>query len=176
MIRRWTLQQVARGAFVLLILLCVIPLTVQRLREPPGPSIEIVSASGEVRKVTLSQMKAMSVLTRAGSYENQYGNWRDEGVYSGILLIDLVGNADYSSIDVVAGDGYRITVDPERIQNPDYPMVLAFCMDGADVPAWEDGFRLAILPEDGGVSNEEYGVASAGSYWVMRVVKLISNP
>ena len=55
-------------------------------------------------------------------------------------------------------------------------MILAFQMDGIEIPDWEDGFRIAVLPTDGGVSNAEYGVESAGSYWVMRVSRLILQP
>ena len=58
----------------------------------------------------------------------------------------------------------------------DFRVAMAFRMDEVDVPEWEDGFRIAILPEDGRVSNDEYGVESAGSYWVMRVSRLILNP
>jgi len=176
MTRRWTAPWMARVAFALLILLCVTPLIVQSLRRQPSYSIEIVSAGDTIRTVTLLEMKSMSVLTREGTYQNQYGNWRDQGIYSGVRISDLVGEEVYSSIDVVADDGYRITVELSRLKNPDYPMVLAFSMDGVEVPVWEEGFRVAILPEDGAVSNDEYGVDSAGSYWVMHVSQLILNP
>lgn len=174
--RRWTLQRLARLVFVLLILACVAPLVVRSLRSDPGPIIEIVDVSGSVREISLFEMKTMSVLTRDGSYQNQYGNWRDDGIYSGVLLTDLIGEVAYSSIDVVADDGYRVTVERSRLQDLSYPMILAFRLDGVEVPAWEDGFRIAVLPEDGSVSNEDYGVESAGGYWVMRVSRLILNP
>jgi len=175
MIRRWSLQWTARFAFVLLIAACITPLVVQSLSSEPEPFIEIVDAGG-IRTIALSEMKTMSVLTRSGSYQNQYGNWRDDGIYSGVLLMDLIGEVVYTMIDVVADDGYRVTIEGSRVQDVDYPMVLAFRMDEVDVPEWEDGFRIAILPEDGSVSNDEYGVESAGSYWVMRVRQLILNP
>ena len=175
MIRRWSLQWAARFGFVLLIAACITPLVVRSLSSEPGPFIEIVDAGG-IRTITLSEMKTMSVLTRSGSYQNQYGNWRDDGIYSGVLLTDLIGEAVYTTVDVVADDGYRVTIEGSRVQDVDYPMVLAFRMDEVDVPEWEDGFRIAILPEDGRVSNDEYGVESAGSYWVMRVSRLILNP
>ena len=169
----WTLQRGARLAFVLLILACVTPLVVRSLRSNSGPILKLVDVSGDIRTVSLAEMKTMSVLTRAGSYQNQYGNWRDDGIYSGVLLMDLIGEAAYAAIEIVADDGYRVTVERRRVQDVDYPMVLAFSMDGVELPLWEEGFRVAILPEDGGVSNDDYGVDSAGSYWVMRVSRLI---
>ena len=176
MTRRWSLQWAARLAFVLLIIACITPLVVRSFRSEPGPFIEIVDPGGGVRVIALSEMKTMPVLTREGSYQNQYGNWRDDGIYSGVLLTDLIGEAAYMTIDVVADDGYRVTIEASRVQDVDYPMVLAFRMNEAKVPDWEDGFRIAVLPEDGSVSNDEYGVESAGSYWVMRVSRLILNP
>ena len=172
----WTVQRVARLAFVVLILACVIPLAIQRFGSEQGPFIKIVDASGSVREVSLGEMKRMPILTRSGSYQNQYGNWRDEGVYTGVLLSDILGTTAYASIDVVADDGYRVTIERGRVENLDYPMILAFQMDDAVVPDWEDGFRIAVLPEDGRVSNVDYGVESVGGYWVMRVVEVILNP
>jgi hypothetical protein len=174
--RNWTLQQMARLAFLLLIVACVAPLVIRSLHSDPGPSIKIADASGHTREISLLEMKTMGVLARKGSYQNQYGNWRDEGVYSGVLLSDLIGDMPYSSVDVVAEDGYRVTVERSRVQDLNYPMVLAFQMDGIEVPAWGDGFRVAVLPEDGSVSNVDYGVDSAGGYWVMRVVRLVLLP
>ena len=176
MTRRWNLQWAARLAFALLIVASIMPLVIRSLRSEPGPFIEIVDAEGSTRTIALSEMKRMPVLTREGSYQNQYGNWRDHGVYSGVLLIDMIGEAVYATIDVVADDGYRVTIEANRVQDIDYPMVLAFRMDDVEVPDWEDGFRIAVLPEDGSVSNDDYGVESAGSHWVIRVSRLVLNP
>jgi hypothetical protein len=174
--RHWTLQQMARLAFLLLILACAAPLVIRSLHSDPGPIIRIADVSGNTREISLLEMKTMVVLTREGSYQNQYGNWRDDGIYSGVLLSDLIGDTAFSSVDVVAEDGYRVTVERSRVQDPNYPMILAFQMDDVEVPAWKDGFRVAVLPEDGGVSNADYGVDSAGGFWVMRVSRLILNP
>jgi len=173
---RWNLQWTSRLAFVLLIAACVTPLAVRSLLPETGPFIHVEAADGVVRMITLSEMKKMPVLTREGSYQNQYDNWQDQGAYSGVLLTDLIGNHAHVTMDVVAEDGYRVTIDRGRIEDSDYPMVLSFRMNGDEVPGWEDGFRIAVLPEDGGVSNADYGVESAGSYWVKRVSRLILKP
>ena len=176
MMQRWNRQWVSRFAFVLLVAACVAPLVVRSLLPETGPFIEIVETGDAARTITLSEMKKMPVLTRVGSYQNQYGNWRDQGTYSGVLLTDLIEDRAYVSLEVVAEDGYRMSIERGRMENSNYPMVLAFRMDGVDVPDWEDGFRIAVLPEDGSVSNIDYGVTSAGGYWVMRVVQLILYP
>ena len=171
--RRWNRQWVSRFAFVLLVAACVAPLVVRSLLPETGPFIEIVETGDVVRTITLSEMKNMPVLTRVGSYQNQYGNWRDQGTYSGVLLTDLIEDHSYVSLEVVAEDGYRLTIERGRMEDSNYPIVLAFRMDGVDVPDWEDGFRIAVLPADGGVSNADYDVESAGSYWVKRISRLV---
>jgi len=173
---RWNRQWGARLAFVVLIAACVAPLVVRSLLPADGPSIQVVEAGGAVRTITLTKMKKMTIHTRKGGYQNQYGNWRDQGTYSGVLLSDLIEDHHYVLLEVVAEDGYRMSIDRRRVEDADYPMVLAFRMDGVDVPDWEDGFRIAVLPESGGVSNADYGVESAGSYWVKRVSRLILQP
>jgi len=174
--RQWNRQGVARLVFVLLIAACVAPLVVRSLIPEDGPSIQILEPSCDVRRITLSEMKKLPLLTREGRYQNQYGNWQDQGAYAGVLLADLLEGYDYASLEVVAEDGYRMSIDRWRVEDADYPMVLTFRMDGVDVPDWEDGFRIAVLPESGDVSNADYGVESAGSYWVKRVSRLILQP
>lgn len=163
--------------FLALIGAVVVPIVVRWAVVPSGPAIEIVDASGRGRTVTLREIESLPRLCRHGSYENQFGNWRDEGTYCGALLAGLVdGVADYASILVVAEDGYRVEIERWRVEDPDYPVVLAFSFEGRSVPEWTDGYRIAVLPSDGGVSNADYGVESAGSYWVRNVVRLVLQP
>ncbi|MCK4394550.1 hypothetical protein KAX17_16725, partial [Candidatus Bipolaricaulota bacterium] len=139
-----------------------------------GPQIELVFTDGRARTVTLAQMKRLPALTRKGTYQNQFGNWGDPGIYTGVRLTDLIDSeAPYTTILVQAADGYEMSIERDRVKNADYPMVLAYAFNGIEVPAWEMGFRIAVLPEDGNVSNEEYGVTSAGSFWVKNVVRVI---
>jgi hypothetical protein len=65
-----------------------------------------------------------------------------------------------------------VTIERARVEDEEYPMVLAYAFNGVEVPAWTDGFRIVVLPEDGRISNEEYAATSAGSYWVKNVVRL----
>lgn len=161
-------------AFIALIAVVVAPFIVRLAMHADEPTVEIVSLDGITHKVTLSRMKQMVVLTREGTYQNQFDNWRDQGTYTGVRLTDLIGSAiDYRSIRVVAADGYELSIERERIEDPDYPMILAYAFDGLEVPTWGMGFRIAVLPEDGDVSNAEYNTVSAGSFWVKNVARII---
>ncbi len=168
-LRRWYLV-----AFIALVVAVVAPFIVRLAMHADEPEVEIVSLDGIARKASLSEMKRMPVLTREGVYQNQFDNWRDQGTYTGVRLTDLIGSTvDYRSIRVVASDGYELSIEQERIEDPDYPMILAYAFDRLEVPAWEMGFRIAVLPEDGAVSNAEYNAVSAGSFWVQNVVRII---
>jgi len=159
--------------FVALILASVIPIVVRWSSTPVGPTIAVVAADGRERRISGREIDAMPKLCRRGSYENQFGNWRDDGEYCGILLRDLIGSeAAYVSVRVVAEDGYSVEIHRQRIEDSDYPVVLATSFDGQSVPGWADGYRIAVLPEDGGVSNADYQTDSAGSYWVKNVARI----
>ncbi len=160
------------AALALLTLAAATPLVVRWIVEPRGPAVEIVLPTGRARNLSLSEMRRLPRVTRRGEVQNQFGNWRDGGTYTGVRLSDLIGDAEYDEIDVVAADGYRVSIARSRVESVDYPIVLAYGFDGVDVPTWQDGFRIAVLPEDGRVSNEEYGTVSAGSYWVKNVARI----
>lgn len=160
--------------FLLLLIAIVTPVIVRFVLLAHEPAIEIAYSDGRRRMITLSQMKRQPSLTRTGTYQNQFGSWRDEGVYTGVCLADLVGiGTEYEAIRVIATDGYTIEVERHRVEDAGYPMILAYAYDGVEVPSWEMGFRIAVLPEDGNVGNEEYGASSAGSFWVKNVRQIV---
>jgi hypothetical protein len=146
--------------------------------------VEIVGSGGS-QNVTLADMIAMDTVTGNSSYQNSYGNVRGEGIYTGVNisdLVDLVGgmNAD-DMLKVTAGDGYSQTFERSKV----YPnetifdgqgyMILAYEFDGQIVPEYEDGFRLAFIPEDGYYSNADANAttdpnpSAAGPQWVSNV-------
>jgi hypothetical protein len=159
--------------FVLVLATLLVTFLVRVARDPTGPALTVTAADGRARTVRLADLRRMPSLTRAGSYQNQYGNWGGAGVYTGVLLVDLLGSMEDGDEVVVRGaDGYEVALDRARVEGPDYPVVVAYAVDGITVPSWKDGFRLVVLPEDGGVSNAEYGAASAGSFWVTCIVRI----
>jgi hypothetical protein len=161
---------------VLLIVAAATPLVVRWATAPRGPLLWIALATGAERKIDLASLQRLPQISRYGEVQNQFGNWRDAGTYTGVLLTDLLNDASYGTLDVVAEDGYRVTINRSRVEDGEYPMVLAYAFDGVPVPAWEDGFRVVVLPDDGRVSNEEYGAASAGSFWVKNVARIVLSP
>ena len=113
------MQNVRRGMVLGLVILAVavaVPLAVRWALSPKGPAIEVTLPSGAARTVTLAALRRFPVLTRQGEYQNQFGNWRDAGTYSGVRLTELLGGIDYEAVDVVAQDGYRVTIDRSRIE------------------------------------------------------------
>ncbi len=159
--------------FVALVIAIIIPMAVRWAAGPSGPMITVIDAIGEEQHVTLRHIQQLAVLCRRSSYENQFGNWRDEGEYCGVLLTELLNEgSEYTAISVVAEDGYHVEIDRTRIEDLEYPVVLAFSLDGVIVPDWTDGYRIAVLPEDGGVSNADYETDSAGSYWIKNVARI----
>ncbi|MCX6099896.1 MAG: hypothetical protein NTV92_00405 [Candidatus Bipolaricaulota bacterium] len=170
------MKDVRRGMVVGLVLLIVAattPLVVRWATAPRGPSLWIELPTGTERKVDLAGLRRLPQISRRGEVQNQFGNWRDGGTYTGVLLTDLLNDVSYGAVDVVAEDGYRVTIGRSRVEDGEYPMVLAYAFDGVAVPAWKDGFRVVVLPDDGRVSNEEYGAASAGSFWVKNVARIV---
>ena len=168
---RW--RRVCLLSFIVLALAIVAAALIREVGGRRGPTVLVDSGTDRTRTVNLGQMKALPILSRSGCYENQLGNWRDAGVYAGVRLSDLLGEGvDYVSLLVTAKDGYALELERERVEDQEYPIVLAYAFNGVEVPAWQDGFRLAVLPEDGSVSNAEYRAPSAGAFWVKNVVRI----
>ena len=160
-------------AFLFLVAVVIVAFSIRLATSLHLPSIDLVTLEGRDQKISLSQVKCLPSLTRIGRVQNQYGNWLNDGVYTGVRLTDLIGpEADYEVLLIEAADGYTIEIERERVEDLDYPMALAYAYNGVEVPDWKDGFCIAVLPEDGDVSNEEYGVPSAGSFWVKNVTKI----
>ncbi|NYT11209.1 MAG: hypothetical protein GKC03_01500 [Methanomassiliicoccales archaeon] len=135
--------------------------------EPVQPESLTILISGPDGSVTvnLSDLLAMTPVEGYSSYENNFGNWRDKGNYTGVLiadLIELVGGMNVNdTLRVKSIDGYYQdfcygNVYPNStwlsIQGP---FILAYSFEGEMPPEWDEGFRTAFLPEDEGYSNED---------------------
>jgi len=150
--------------------------------------VEIEGTGGTTQNVSLSEMLLMDPVIRNGSYENTYGNVRGVGIYEGIKvsdLVDLVGGVDEGFVvRIIASDGYSQTFERSKV----YPnatvwgiqgdMILAYEYEGLTVPEYEEGLRLAFLPEDGYYSNADANAstepnpAGAGPQWVSNVARI----
>jgi|GEM_PF-882298 len=145
--------------------------------EPPEQPIrlEVIGASGQT-VFHLNDLLSMDFIEREGSFQNQFGNWRANGVYRGVLAADLIGTVGGMSEDdtlrIEARDGYsqdfcyrNVYPDPtwHEIQGD---FIIAYAFNGEFVPDWADGLRSAFLPEDGQYSNEDCKATScSGQGW-----------
>lgn len=154
----------------------------------PEYYVEVVGGNGVSQNVTLTEMMLMDSVSGNSSYENTYGNVRGVGVYKGVRisdLVDLVGGMDEDFVArIVSSDGYSQTFERSKV----YPnltiydiqgdMILAYEYDGLTMPEYEDGLRLAFIPEDGYYSNADANAttepdpAGAGPQWVSNVARI----
>ncbi|OEF95913.1 metallophosphoesterase [Desulfuribacillus alkaliarsenatis] len=144
--------------------------------------------------LTMEELKAMEHVSGESSFQNQFGNIRGHGKYSGILISDLltlVGGIEKDEVlEVYAVDGYKQEFFYENVYPEEHgwlyiqgPMVLATSMNGEYPPEWQEGYRLVFLPKDGLYSNEDSSLTSrpeqgfheypsAGARWVRSAVRL----
>jgi predicted phosphodiesterase len=132
--------------------------------------------------LSLTDLLQMTPLSGFSSFQNQYDNWRGQGIYEGIAvstLLELVGGMTVNdTLVVMAYDGYYQEFSYSNVYpNASWtdiqgPMILAYSYNGTRVLDWTDGMRLVMLPSDGAYSNEDANltssslVLSAGSRWV----------
>jgi len=154
----------------------------------------IIKGLAEDVTLSLDDLLAMEAMSGFSSFQNQYDNWRGQGIYSGVDisdLIELVGGMTINDTLIVQSfDGYTqefgySNVYPNttwaEIQGP---MILAYSYNDTLVLDWTDGMRLVMMPSDGGYSNldaiqtsESDDVISAGARWVRFVssIEVISG-
>jgi len=151
----------------------------------------VIRGFGEAVVLSVEDLKQMQAVTGLSSFQNQYGNWRGQGVYSGVKVSDLLELVDGMTTDdllrVSAFDGFEQRFSFWNV----YPneswhilqgdMILAFQFNDTIVPAWSEGLRLVMLAPDGAYSNDDCmttsapglgynAYPSAGAQWVRNVV------
>ncbi|MBN2228521.1 MAG: hypothetical protein JW779_02935 [Candidatus Thorarchaeota archaeon] len=156
--------------------------------EPDVPLVVVIGRTGTTENVTLTEMESMTTIAGNSSYQNSYGNIRGYGSYTGVKISDLVdlvgGMSENDTLQVTASDDYMITFEFGKV----YPnssilaiqgdMILAYEYNSTTVPDYEDGFRIAFMPDDGYYSNEDANAttepdpSAAGPQWVSKVVKI----
>jgi len=166
------------------------------LLDSPSLPRDLVVIKGLSEDVTLSleDLLEMETITGFSSFQNQYDNWRGQGIYSGVAISDLIelvgGMTTNDTLIVRAFDGYAqefgyANIYPNatwaEIQGP---MILAYSYNDTLVLDWTDGMRLVMMPSDGGYSNLDAtqtsvsgDVISGGTLWVRFVssIEVISG-
>lgn len=158
---------------------------------PPRSTDLVVTGPGGDLVLTQEELMEMVTIQRQGKFQNVHGNFRSQGVYQGVLLSQLVelvgGMVPGDQLRVHSWDGYQQVFAYENVY-PEaagwYPyqgdMVLALTYNGKGVPDWDEGYRIAFLPEDGVYDNHDlmktslpgmggHVYPSAGSQWVRMV-------
>jgi len=147
----------------------------------PRDTVVLRSASDDVT-LSLSDLLQMAPTEGFSSFQNQFDNWRGQGIYGGITvstLIELVGGMGTNDTLVVTSfDGYFQEFSYSNVYpNASWtelqgPMILAYEYNGTRVLDWTDGMRLVMIPPDGAYSNTDATltsstpVVSAGSRWI----------
>ena len=156
-----------------------------------GVEISLSGPEGESVK-DIAELEDLGTFEGPSAYEHRFGNWRGNGTYKGIPL-DLIadeagGMREDQVMKVTASDGYYQNLSYGQV----YPVadaldiqgriILAVEFDGVGVPEWEDGPMIAVIPPDGGFSNEDlnmtapegsrFKASSAGSIWVRNIASI----
>lgn len=145
---------------------------------------DTVVVRGVTEDATLSLNDLLQMVPTEGfsSFQNQFNNWRGQGIYEGIAistLIELVGGMTANdTLVVMSFDGYFQEFNYSNVypnacwSEIQGPMVLAYEYNETRVLDWADGMRLVMIPPDGAYSNMDAtltsstSVVSAGSRWV----------
>lgn len=154
----------------------------------------LVTVEGTIGKnYTLSELKEMTYLEQASSFQNSFGNWRGNGTYRGVQLSSLAdqvgGMVAEDIMTIEASDGYAQNLSYYQVY-PDSSyqaiqgnIILAYMFNSSLVPDWADGPMIAVLAPDHAFSNDDLnqtvdrgpefaGATSAGSIWVKNVAKM----
>jgi len=155
--------------------------------------VSLIGKDSQILNLTLEQLTQMEPMTAYSSFENQFNNIRDAGVYSGpsiASLIDLIGGMEEGDVlRVVSSDGYSQEFGYLNVYASEEwlalqgTMILAMEYVGVAVPDWSEGPRLAFLASDGIYSNSDceatsyedqgyYLYPSAGARWVSCVASI----
>lgn len=158
-----------------------------------NPFVRVVGKAGEALNLTYEELMRMDLLEGDSSYENAYGNVVGQGHYRGVAVRDLLelagGMTEGDVLTITSTDGYYQQFGYLNAY-PDEPwlslqgeMIVSLELDGLLAPAWTEGPRVAMLPEDGVYSNSDceltsyegqgfYVYESAGARWVKTVLTI----
>jgi len=153
----------------------------------------MIETDNDALELSLQDIMSLPPIEAYSSSQNNFGNWRGQGVYTGTsiaTLIELVGEMEPGDIlRVKSSDGYSQNYSYSNV----YPnsswseiqgsMILAYSYNGTVIPGWDEGMRIVTLPPDGEYSNEDCLATScsgmgcneylsAGARWVKYVASI----
>ncbi len=135
----------------------------------------------------LEDLKDMDTVSGESSFQNIHDNWNEKALYEGVPLSTLVPEMDENDLlEITATDGYsqrfsyRQIFPSETNREMQGDIIVAYSVDGTEVPDWESGPMIVVMPDDGEFSNADLKMTrsldaefdtqtSAGSLWVRNV-------
>jgi DMSO/TMAO reductase YedYZ molybdopterin-dependent catalytic subunit len=152
-----------------------------------GPVVLSLKGPQEELAFTMDELKALPAATGQAGMKSSTGKITVPALYKGVLLVDLVGLVGGISpelgINIVANDGYAMTLSYDQITNGNFivydpsdgsekqigeplQVLVAYEMDGKPLDARRDGnLRLVIIsPKNNQVTDGHWSVK-----WVERV-------
>jgi hypothetical protein len=133
----------------------------------PGPVVLELEGTGGTKSFTLADLKALPSVEGWGGWKSSTGQITVPLFYKGVLLQDLCnlvgGIAADSGINIIANDGYAMTISYDQVANGDFitydpgtgdevkssdplQVIVAYEADGKPLPEDTDGtLRLAVV-------------------------------
>lgn len=158
-----------------------------------SPNRDIVLAiqgSDSSKDYTLNEIKSLESVTGYAGYRKSTGTLVGPEFYKGVLLEDLVeevgGLSSGQELEVIAGDLYQIiftremlngqfsaydNVTGETLGIKNFRIIVAYEMNGLNLPSSDGILRIACLAEEG------EGYLSDSSLWVkdVQILKIINS-
>ncbi|MFX1575854.1 MAG: hypothetical protein ACFFCF_01635 [Promethearchaeota archaeon] len=159
--------------------------------QPPAADVDVQVINGDtIINLNYSTLLTLTPTEGDSSYQNRFENWQGSGTYVGVTIssiVELVGGIDTNDvIRVNATDGYiqyfaYYNLYPNASFAPvQGDLILAYSYNSTTPTDWEDGPRIAFLPDDGAYSNDDaaqtthpaWFSGSAGARWVSNVASI----
>lgn len=153
----------------------------------------IIQNINDMLELSLQDILSLPETEGYSSFQNSFGNWRGQGVYTGTAvanLVELIGGMKPNDIlQIASSDGYYQNFSYSNV----YPnsswreiqgsMILAYSYNDTAVPEWSEGMRIVMIPPDGQYSNADCLATScpgmgcdvylsAGSRWLKYVASM----
>ncbi len=137
-------------------------------------NITLIGREGSEVILDFSELKDMDSMSGDMRYENRLGNWGESSTFEGVKiseLVEKVGGMEPGDILTISStDGYFQEYNYYNVYPSPYweslqgDFILAFSLDGEDIPGWEKGPRTVFLPEDGDLSNIDVRYTSGAGH------------
>jgi len=155
------------------------------------PNVVVIDGFTKLN-LALPQLVEMNRVSGNARFQNQYGNWRNYGLYTGVNLsaiiekVGTMGTDDVVRVNATDGTSQLYSHDNlypnATFYNLQGHLVLAYAYNGTVAPSWDSGLRIVFVPPDEAYSNDDANKttpaawfplgSSAGSRWLKWVATI----